>query len=283
MDEGAGGYWSGGRVDAQVEEDARCAGCGHMLRGLDVDGVCPECGVPVSRSVGIAPLSEAAPEYLARLHRGVVWVITGIILTVLLTLGAVASELALQSSSGSRGWMMLGQEAARFVGMLVLAAGWWMLTTPDEGQRRGWGETARWWVRAVLFVGLGLGLAALGVEAARFIATSGSGARHGGWIGLNRGLGWVWMLVSAGHFVASMLYIQWLGARMFDAYIVRRARLLMWLCPVLTVGCAGLIAMVLYWYLLEWVRAGLLRARGLSPVESVVDPAAAAAYGEGGA
>lgn len=45
----------------RVQNEFRCVSCGYVLRGVDVDGHCPECGTPVrvSFSTGL-PASGAA-------------------------------------------------------------------------------------------------------------------------------------------------------------------------------------------------------------------------------
>ena len=50
--------------------DPLCVGCGHNLRGIASDECCPECGVPVTRSMGGDLLSAADPRWLERLCRG---------------------------------------------------------------------------------------------------------------------------------------------------------------------------------------------------------------------
>ena len=75
------------------------------------------------------------------------------------------------------------------------------------------------------------------------------------------------MVVQAAKFFAAMLYLRWLAPRFPDAVIDARARLLMWLCPLLvTVGTllclmGPIIALVLYWSLLNSVQTEINRIR----------------------
>ncbi len=38
----------------QVKNEFNCVSCGHVIRGLELDQLCPECGTPVMRSVNSA-------------------------------------------------------------------------------------------------------------------------------------------------------------------------------------------------------------------------------------
>ncbi len=75
-------------------------------------------------------------------------------------------------------------------------------------------------------------------------------------------LGLLALGVSAVQFFAAMLYLRWLAPRLPDDEVDAWARRLMWLGPLLvTVGAlivvGPLIAMVLYWNLLDRVRRNL--------------------------
>ena len=53
-----------------TSEDVPCLNCGYNLRGLEEDGQCPECGVPIERSLHGNLLIYSSPEYVSSLHRG---------------------------------------------------------------------------------------------------------------------------------------------------------------------------------------------------------------------
>jgi hypothetical protein len=68
-------------------------------------------------------------------------------------------------------------------------------------------------------------------------------------------------------FFASMIYLRWLAPRLPDDRVFKRAKMLMWLGPLLmTVGAfiliGPLVALVLYYNLLNWVRLDLKRILG---------------------
>lgn len=58
-------------ADGALEKDMFCSRCGYNLRGLTLEGLCPECGSPVSRSVHGNLLRFAHPEWINKLRKGI--------------------------------------------------------------------------------------------------------------------------------------------------------------------------------------------------------------------
>jgi predicted RNA-binding Zn-ribbon protein involved in translation (DUF1610 family) len=73
-----------------VDSDLRCTGCGYNLHGLSRDGVCPECGLEIRRSIGGQRLQYADPQWLGKLRHGTQVLILCLIVPVL---GALAIML----------------------------------------------------------------------------------------------------------------------------------------------------------------------------------------------
>ena len=71
-------------------------------------------------------------------------------------------------------------------------------------------------------------------------------------------------------FFSAMLYIRWLAPRIPNRRVDDRARLMMWLGPVLcTVGALAcglgpLIALILFYNLLDWMRQDIRRLRAVA-------------------
>lgn len=64
-------------------DDVGCIRCGYALRGLPRAGACPECGMPVARSVQGSLLSFANPMWLQTVVRGLGCVLlAGVVLAV---------------------------------------------------------------------------------------------------------------------------------------------------------------------------------------------------------
>ena len=78
-------------VDAKrvVIADAPCRKCGYNVRGLSIDGRCPECGSPVGLSVMGDLLRFSDPSWVRTLRRGVTLILTGIVVYIFGTIAIV--------------------------------------------------------------------------------------------------------------------------------------------------------------------------------------------------
>lgn len=259
-------------IALNVPDEARCAVCGYMLRGLAPEGRCPECGTPVLRSIQGNLLKFSAPEYLKSLHRGLVLVLFAIVAQILLVVLQIAVPITsmIILGVGARGAggptspgaafaapIMFAMAALQFaqVGVSVVnIIGWWLFSAPDPAIiGTNTGATARQVVRVTLIVEFIFTL--LHTPASLPSAAAGSPEL----VILLAIAGFLAIIASIVHFFAAMLYIRWLAPRLPDPRVASRAQLLMWLGPLLyTVGwliCIGpLIALVLYWNMLNWVR-----------------------------
>jgi hypothetical protein len=245
-------------------QGVRCKQCGYDLSGLSESGACPECGLAIERSLTEDLLEFSAPVYLASLHRGVFFILTGIILKVLIIFGSIGFGFSLAMSNSVGGMRYLEQ----FVGFLdliasmMVALGWWLFSAPDPaftGQLDG--STARKVVRVTTIITAGIAVVLLPIQ---FLAMNTAG---GVFAGLAIVLGLISLVSWVTGFFAAMLYLRWLAPRLPDWRVYQRSKTLMWLGPVLyTVGslCIGLgplIALVLYWNMLNWVRIDLKEIR----------------------
>ena len=243
-----------------VGDDVICLQCGYSIRGLSHEGRCPECGTLIKRSLQGNLLRYSSPAYLATLNRGVflilaaiaakvICVVGGIILIGLLT-GRGLTDLA--RVSGLLLW-------TTSTGLSVLSLiGWWLFSAPDPAfVGTGGGTTARKVVRTTVAAAAVLTAMVTVVE---MLATS-SATRVDSAAKILLGV------VLTVKFFAAMLYLRWLAHRFSNVVFDARARLLMWLCPLLvTVGMlfcfvGPIIALVLYWNLLNWVRIEITRIR----------------------
>jgi hypothetical protein len=107
-----------------VVGDRRCLRCGYALRGLPVDGTCPECGLAVRLPRGQvdAPLSEMPESVIRRLR-------LGSILTTIVLLTFIVFEIG-PAVLPSSAWLRPG---AVLVVRLLIALAWWgavWLVTP---------------------------------------------------------------------------------------------------------------------------------------------------------
>ncbi len=102
------------RVDdeGRIASDVSCPRCGYNLRMQRAAGACPECGaaIDVSDALPADHLDRADAGWRRRLARGAAWLFWGV---VILPLGGVP-------------------------GLVVAAAGVWLLTTREPGRDETW-------------------------------------------------------------------------------------------------------------------------------------------------
>jgi len=252
----------------RVETGIRCVKCDYDLVGQPLDGVCPECGAPVTDTLRGTLITNARPEYLARLHRGVFFALAGLVMLVLGLLvsfgaGAVAATGGADPDALPL-YVILPGSLLMLLSSLAGLVGWWMLTTPDPDYTGSdTGETPRILVRIAVAVKAGLFVLQL-------ITTFMPGADSAG-AGAFVILGAIALLggyaAFALQFFASMFYLKWLGRRVPNRKIVKRAGRLVWLGPLIFIlgfpllAIGPLIALVLYYNLLDWLRKDLKAIR----------------------
>lgn len=248
-----------------VTDDRPCVKCSYNLRGLPGAGVCPECGTLVERSFHGDLLRYASPEYVAKLHRGVFFVQMGIIVSVLL----ITASLIFAVFGSIPGSALISQVVGLLPAVLSVY-GWWLLSEADPGQLSSHkGERPRKLIRAAVIANCVITLITLvlnilgSMGAAPGTVTGTRGAVHV----FTFVMGIVGLAATLVQFFASMLYIAWIGPRLPSLRVVKRARTMLWLGPLLyTVGLllfglGPLIALILYYNLLEWIRKDLRSIR----------------------
>lgn len=245
------------------KEDVACVGCGYNLRGLEPGGVCPECGLDISRSLHGDQLVYSSGEYLNSLCRGVKLIFGALIARVALTaMGIVAGiVLAANLSTIQSGWMNLVTGGLMLIDAatsLVLILGWWFFSTPDPSiTSANRGDTVRKVVRITVIIS--------GV--ANVANSGGTGQNLSPAPGMALLAGALALLVMAAwvtSFFASMVYIRWLAKRIPSERVDRDAKRLMWLGPLLMIVGAfclmlgPVVAFVLYIILIYRLRQEIL-------------------------
>lgn len=300
-----------------VNFDRPCVGCGYNLRGLRMDGACPECGKPVADSLRGHLLRFASAEYVESLHRGVFLVLTAIILQIVTAIAGFLLVMAAvvfmagpgAGPGGGGGGGAGGGPASSALGGLfgsvellaggistslnfLLLYGWWKLSEPDPGYvGRDDGAQSRRWLRILVVIQavgalFGFVMSLVVPQAVQVIigalgafgggAGPGGGGAGPGGVAVATGLTFaviaVLVSIAAGMawiaaFFFQMVYIRWLAARVPDNWVANRAKLLMWLAPVLYVvgslclALGPLVALILYWNMLDRLRKDLKTVR----------------------
>lgn len=242
----------------------QCFRCEYDLTSLSPEQNCPECGLPVEASLGRIQLAKAPPEYLAKLHKGVFIIQTAIIFMVLLVLASAFAGMSAASSSTGRmaPAVELSINTVSAILSFALLVGWWMFSEPHpeyEGTYNG--SSTRKAVRVLLIVA-----AAIAVLNVLFVILPANAAFGFAIIAL----GIISIFVSVARYFTQMLYIRWMAPLLSNRRVYKRAKLLLWLGPVLMtvgillVGLGPLIALVLYWNMLDWIRKDLKAIRAES-------------------
>ncbi len=263
------------RHNVLADSDVFCIQCGYNLHGLTPERNCPECGMPIERSLRGNLLRNSSPAYLRKLHQGVFLILAAIIAQVLLIMVSFGIGIASASMAGSAPAML--QLILNILGTFVSLAslyGWWLFSSPDPAYvGREHGAAARRIVR--LSVVLTAVVTVVNTPIAYFV-NPGAGLGDPLML-LMMAVGLISIGVSAMLFFASMLYMRWLTPRIPDEKLFRRSKTYMWLLPILvTVGALAcgigpLIALVLYWNHFEFTRRHIKQIR--REVEAEFDPA----------
>lgn len=207
-------------------------------------------------------LADAPANYIGKLHLGTVIVLTIIIFQLLVGLfsGAVAPGLA-SAAITLPAWVDPALSVFGFAMGGLLLWGWWLLSTPNRDAN----SASRRWIRAfvtasAVLIGVRSGLLLVG---AGTILPSGMPSFATPKDAAFWSITAVELLLSLAAYFAQMLYVAWLARRVPDDWMERRSRLLLWLGPILStvgivlLGLGPLIALVLYWNLLDRLRKAL--------------------------
>ena len=226
-----------------VTGDRLCGRCGYNLRGLRMEGACPECGASVHSTVKGNLLETASGRYLRTVDRGLtvtVWSVAAI--TAIWTIGLfVALYLGIVSAfAGDPSDQVLLRAWLKLCGSFPLAAlavGCWMFSSADVAGGRNDAPVLRVVLRtSAIAATAGSLLTAivtfqLPAPLIDLLDQATSPAPSGLVVvavlaeaaGL---LGW------AGLFFSSVLYVRWLSRRVPDEESIDRARRYLWLVPL---------------------------------------------------
>ena len=243
--------------------DVACVGCGYNLRGLEVSGKCPECGLDISRSLHGDQLVFSSVEYLGALCRGIRLIFAALVARVLIiVIGIVVGLLiGINADSISPGVESLAMGLAALADAavaIVLIVGWWLFSTPDPSiTSANTGDTARKFVRITVLISGVAGI--LNSTGETYQVTVASPL-----VFLAAALAIIVLVAWIVSFFASMVYIRWLAKRIPNERVDRAAKRLMWLGPLLmTVGMfclmiGPLVAFILYIILILRLQQNIL-------------------------
>lgn len=121
----------------EVISDIQCRHCGYALRGLNIDGRCPECGTSVGWSIRGNLLQYSDPVWVERLANGTIWLIVS----------ALAGIVCNPTSSGLSGHGSFGAEIFGLIVEVAIVIIWiigiWLVTAKEPGNVPATEESAR--------------------------------------------------------------------------------------------------------------------------------------------
>ncbi|MCA9310439.1 MAG: hypothetical protein KDA21_04485 [Phycisphaerales bacterium] len=236
----------------KINRELYCVQCGYDVRGLQVTGVCPECGADVRLPLLGNRLIDARPTYLTSLSRGLLIVLCSVFAQIAISILMVASAV-ITTLQGGPGRVQIVQVIGTVTGVvaacigIVNAFGWWMFSQPDPGYK---GTDDGYRARRALRITIVVRAIVLLIAGANslFLPSYRQGLIQGVspqaiamLISLTVGL--ASMVVWVAQFLSTMLYVRWLAERDEHMVIVDRCRLYIWLLPLIFIvgyACLGL-------------------------------------------
>lgn len=201
-----------------VDQDIPCRKCSYNLRGLSIEGRCPECGLPIGLSVHGELLRYSDPNFVATLARGISLILWGIFVIIVGTIVVMVAAVAARSGAGPG---VMVASAVPFIGNVMMIVGAWFLTVPDPS---GLGEdrygTARKIIRIALVVGLLNQLINWGLQSSPSLAPAAQLALQT--------IAFVAGIVGVVGQFAQLYYLHKLALRIPNPDLSQRARFLMW-------------------------------------------------------
>lgn len=196
-----------------LTSDAPCRKCGYNLRGLNLDGRCPECGTPVGLSLYGDLLRYSDPNWVRTLYRGVRTIIWGIVVAFLGAILMIVLGVAMPS-------LLAVAPLASVIAGLMWVVGAWMLTEPDPS---GIGEDKYGTSRQIIRFAIAVGLVNTILSWVQQLTTLPPSARIT--LGVIGGL--AGLIGVVGQF-AQLNYLSKLALRIPDQPLSDRAKFLMW-------------------------------------------------------
>lgn len=208
-----------------INQDIACKRCSYNLRGLRLDGVCPECGTPVGRSVTGDLLRFADPKWVGTVATGLNLIVLTFLFGIFLGCAAGGAAAAL----GGSVVIVLVASACMWVLNLI---GIWMMTAPDPA---GIGEDGNVSARKIVRI-------ATVTTVAAAVFTEGIGL-----LSDDPGIAMLALVISLASALVTLVgewykfvFYERLAARIPDELIVKRAQFLRWAyTPVFAIAVVG--------------------------------------------
>jgi hypothetical protein len=116
--------------DAAIDRDVPCRTCGYNLRGLAVDGACPECNASIGVSLARDELQFANPDWLRRVRRGLIAVFAGQCVSIVAAGMMIARAIRLAPLESL--WSKIATGGSVLASVVLIGCGIWLCTQPER-------------------------------------------------------------------------------------------------------------------------------------------------------
>jgi hypothetical protein len=206
----------------QIDFDLNCVTCGYNLRSALSTGTCPECGEPVDTSLRPDLLHMAQPAWLGKLRKGMNWLVTAIVMSLIMIPVVFIIAIATEVAAGPNANSAMPTIALIFIGVLgtiitityIIAV--WLITEPESDIYDN--RVSRTLARCLILPGMALSL----VSQAFSFSNQNAAMTVGGWIDL---ISTVMLLVG---FLASLWYLRQLANRIPEPGLARQTMIVFW-------------------------------------------------------
>lgn len=216
--------------NGRIADELSCRSCGYNLQGLHPEGLCPECGTSIVRSIYGDKLRYSDPAWISRLARGTLWIIIGLFTSTIgaFIIGGSIVGLAAVGSVSQSFTTAIGGLLGAGLSIITIIGVWW-LTSPDPGQFETESKFSarvigRWCILANF---MQVPLQVLGYQPGQVNTTNPAATLTPTFIVLTFVFVLIQVIVLIGY-LAILKYLARLAARIPHLSLIKNCRIVMW-------------------------------------------------------
>jgi len=234
-------------TEGAIAEDITCRKCGYNLQGLSIAAACPECALPIARSIRGDELCFSDPAWVKSLAQGVLLMLIGIFAVVgfgvLMGVGIAVASVAAGGAINPTVIIVFSSLLA--LPSLLMIIGAFRLTSPDPGQTEtepviSARKLARWLIVASVIsiplqlMSTGSGPTMTGTTTTTTTGTSTTTGTQTANVTFTapvapiQWLGMVSQTFASVGYIAALLYLSRLAVRIPNPSLASQTRIVMW-------------------------------------------------------